>query len=112
MLYVLVVPEGQLETTLLPATLCPGWGPSRWAGARKAIIGADAASGGNGVSSCGTGNTTGASFLVCTLVVGVAAHSAWAIGPYYTQPNNLHNYYQSCHLVGTDTRRQVAARCG
>ena len=38
--------------------------------------------------------------LVCTLVVGIAAYSAWAIGPYYKQPNNLHNYYQSCHLVG------------
>ena len=39
-------------------------------------------------------------FLVSALVVGVAAYSAWAVGPYYDQPNNWHKYYQSCHLVG------------
>ena len=38
--------------------------------------------------------------LVCALIAGVAAFSAWAVRPYYAQPNNWHNYYQSCHLVG------------
>ena len=38
--------------------------------------------------------------LVGALIVGVAAYSAWAVRPYYAQPNNWHNYYQSCYLVG------------
>lgn len=39
-------------------------------------------------------------FLISVLVVGVGAYSAWAIGPYYEQPNNLQKYYKSCHLAG------------
>ena len=34
------------------------------------------------------------------LVVGLGAYSARALGPYYEQPNNVHKYYESCHMAG------------
>ncbi len=34
------------------------------------------------------------------LGVGLGCYSAWAVGPYYEQPNNVHTYYESCHIAG------------
>jgi hypothetical protein len=36
------------------------------------------------------------SFVVATLT-----YSAWAVGPYYEQPNNVHAYYESCYEAGS-----------
>lgn len=38
--------------------------------------------------------------FVSLVVLGTGAYSAWAVGDYYVQPRNVHNYYRSCHMVG------------
>ena len=38
--------------------------------------------------------------LVSAAVIGIAASSTWALRPYYEQPGNIHDYYQSCYLAG------------
>ena len=97
-LYVFVVPEGnrRLHYYQLPFAPVGGLLAGR---VLEAIIRADDASAG-WCRFMRNWKRHWRVVLVCTLVVGVAAYSAWAVGPYYTQPNNLHNYYQSCHLVG------------
>lgn len=97
-LYVFVVPEGnrRLHYYQLPFAPVGGLLAGR---ALEAIIGADAVAAGWGRFARNWKRRWRVA-VVCTLVVGVAAYSAWAVRPYYAQPNNWHNYYRSCHLVG------------
>ncbi len=38
--------------------------------------------------------------LLTSIVVATLAYSAWAVQPYYEQPNNIHTYYESCYDAG------------
>jgi hypothetical protein len=39
--------------------------------------------------------------LLMSFVVATLTYSAWAVGPYYEQPNNVHAYYESCYEAGS-----------
>ena len=97
-LYVFVIPEGNRRLHYYQLPFAPV-GALLAGRALEAIIGADAASAG-WCRFARNWKHRWRVVLVCTLIVGVAAYSAWAVRPYYAQPNNWHNYYQSCYLVG------------
>ena len=97
-LYVFVVPEGNRRLHYYQLPFAPV-GALLAGRVLEAIIGADTAAAG-WCRFARNWTHYWRVVLVCTLIVGVAAYSAWAVRPYYAQPNNWHNYYQSCHLVG------------
>ena len=98
MLYVFVIPEGNRRLHYYQLPFAPV-GALLAGRVLEAIIGADTAAAG-WCRFARNWKHYWRVVLVCTLIVGIAAYSAWAVRPYYAQPNNWHNYYQSCHLAG------------
>ena len=99
LLYLFIIPEGnrKLHYYQLPFAPVGGLLAGR---AVEAIMGGGGADRGGWSRLARNFNPLQRVVLIGALVIGVGVYSAWAVGPYYEQPNNLHKYYRSCHLAG------------